>query len=114
MTKPDLSRHAQIAHDLLHAGSGAGQPAVSPDGAHVAGVVTTIDVDAFVTAPFAGVVVEIDGIRTVHDDLIGIHVRVDHLRVGMVDGQECGGHACVGLPFVSESVLQGSVLDHEE
>jgi dipeptidyl aminopeptidase/acylaminoacyl peptidase len=41
----DLSPHAQIAHDLLHGLSGAGQPAVSPDGARVACVVATVDVD---------------------------------------------------------------------
>src|SRR5690606_10414388 len=41
----DLSRHAQIAHDLLHGRSAAGRPAVSPDGTHVACVVATIDVD---------------------------------------------------------------------
>ena len=45
MTTADLSRHAQIAHDLLHGRSSASQPAVSPDGEHVVGVVATIDVD---------------------------------------------------------------------
>jgi dipeptidyl aminopeptidase/acylaminoacyl peptidase len=45
----DLSPHAQIVHDLLHGRSGAGQPAVSPDGSHVACVVATIDVDENIT-----------------------------------------------------------------
>lgn len=45
MPKVELSRHAQIAHDVLHGRSAAGQPSVSPDGAHVACVVSTIDVD---------------------------------------------------------------------
>ncbi len=45
MPKTELSPHAQIAHDLLHGRSGAGQPAVSPDGTHVACVVATVDVD---------------------------------------------------------------------
>lgn len=45
MPDADLSRHARIAHDLLHGRSSAGQPAVSPDGRLVACVVSTIDVD---------------------------------------------------------------------
>lgn len=45
MTTEDLSRHARIAHDLLHGRSSAAQPAVSPDGERVACVVATIDVE---------------------------------------------------------------------
>jgi dipeptidyl aminopeptidase/acylaminoacyl peptidase len=41
----ELSRHAKIATDLLHGRSRAGMPRLSPDGAHVACVVTTIDVE---------------------------------------------------------------------
>jgi dipeptidyl aminopeptidase/acylaminoacyl peptidase len=41
----DLSPHAQIAHDLLHGRSAAVHPAVSPDGARVACVVATVDVE---------------------------------------------------------------------
>lgn len=45
MPDAELSRHAQIAHDLLHGRSAAAQPAVSTDGARVACVVATVDVD---------------------------------------------------------------------
>lgn len=43
--KDDLSRHGAIAADLLHGRSWAGGPQVSPDGTHVAAVVSTIDLD---------------------------------------------------------------------
>ncbi len=39
------SRHAQIAYGLLHELSSVSHPRVSPDGKHVAAVVSTIDVD---------------------------------------------------------------------
>lgn len=39
------SPHHDIARSLLHGRSAAGAPAVSPDGAHVAVIVATIDVD---------------------------------------------------------------------
>lgn len=41
----ELSRHAQIAHDLLHDRSVAGSPVLSPDGSRVAFVVATTDVE---------------------------------------------------------------------
>lgn len=39
------SAHARIVHDLLHGRSASSSPAVSPDGEHVAHVVSTIDVE---------------------------------------------------------------------
>jgi dipeptidyl aminopeptidase/acylaminoacyl peptidase len=45
----DPSQHATIARDLLHGRSRAGFPRVSPDGANVACVVATVDVDENVT-----------------------------------------------------------------
>jgi dipeptidyl aminopeptidase/acylaminoacyl peptidase len=40
-----LSDHARIARDLIHHRSAVGNPVVSPDGAHVAAVVSTVDLD---------------------------------------------------------------------
>src|SRR5690349_13267387 len=37
--------HSRIATELLHGRSGVGYPRVSPDGTHVACVVSTIDLD---------------------------------------------------------------------
>ncbi len=44
-TKPEASRNALIAKDLLHGRSAVAMPRLSPDGAHVACVVGTIDLD---------------------------------------------------------------------
>ena len=41
--------HSRIATDLLHGRSAVGTPRVSPDGAHVACVVSTIDLDENIT-----------------------------------------------------------------
>ena len=41
----DPPDHAAIARDLIHLRSAVGSPAVSPDGAHVAAVVATVDLD---------------------------------------------------------------------
>ncbi len=43
--EPDSSAHAEIARDLIHLRSAVGSPTVSPDGTHVATVVSTVDLD---------------------------------------------------------------------
>ena len=48
-TAATRSPHAQIAADLLHERSWVSQPAVSPNGQHVAHVVATIDLEANTT-----------------------------------------------------------------
>ncbi|HEX6659386.1 MAG TPA: hypothetical protein VF065_14955, partial [Ilumatobacter sp.] len=45
----ETPRHSRIATDLLHGRSAVGAPRVGPDGAHVACVVATIDVDENIT-----------------------------------------------------------------
>ncbi|HZI43568.1 MAG TPA: hypothetical protein VFD53_00025, partial [Ilumatobacter sp.] len=50
MTDTDVTPlHSRIATDLLHGRSAVGAPRVSPDGAHVACAVATIDLDENIT-----------------------------------------------------------------
>ena len=50
-TATDESPHTRIATDLLHNRSAVGRPKLSPDGVHVAAVVSTVDLDANKTLP---------------------------------------------------------------